>query len=295
MKQLIILVGLDDEQVLASKSEESVRENNNDSQSKSTKILGNSTTFKMDDSLKCGFLKLSSVSLSQKKTLQTLQCSSVDFPVPKGERKVHTPKVWFDENAGYIVRRIALVEENGFVVRRILLDDDELCKVAEIYDEVFGKLSLIARMFKFFEALAMKISLISDKLIRLLDKDEVSLVGNIIRSFGIPVSLVSLVLQMFRYLGFRLSRLLDFSFFQAEVIQRIGANLQNLPPDRYAVLVAEPSTYYSFDFGKHLVGAVDIIVQKDDVLQHLPEAEEYVYILGNAVLKNFRKKLALGS
>lgn len=56
----------------------------------------------------------------------------------------------------------------------------------------------------------------------------------------------------------------------------------------YAVLVAEPSTYYSFDFGKHLVGAVDIIVQKDDVLQHLPEAEEYVYILGNAVLKNFR-------
>nr|XP_016450843.1 PREDICTED: uncharacterized protein LOC107775606 [Nicotiana tabacum] len=155
------------------------------------KFLGNSTTFKMDDSLKCGFLKLSSVSLSQKKTLQTLQCSSVDFPVPKGERKVHTPKVWFDENAGYIVRRIALVEENGFVVRRILLDDDELCKVAEIYDEVFGKLSLIARMFKFFEALAMKISLISDKLIRLLDKDEVSLVGNIIRSFGIPVSLVS--------------------------------------------------------------------------------------------------------
>lgn len=65
-------------------------------------FLGDSTTLKKDDSLKCGLQKNFTVFVFQKKTLQILQCSRADFFVPKGKRKVHTPKVWFDANIDFV-------------------------------------------------------------------------------------------------------------------------------------------------------------------------------------------------
>lgn len=59
--------------------------------------------------------------------------------------------------------------------------------------------------------------------------------------------------------------------------------------NRYACLVAEPNTNAS-DAQKQLVGVVDITVLRDKaVLEHLPAgAEEYLYVSGIAVLKEFR-------
>ncbi|CAA2998840.1 Peptide alpha-N-acetyltransferase [Olea europaea subsp. europaea] len=81
-------------------------------------------------------------------------------------------------------------------------------------------------------------------------------------------------------------------FFQAEVLSGLLYRLRNSASDRYACLVAEPLT----DTGnsqKELVGVVDVTVQREEsVLQHLPGAEEYLYVSGIAVLNKFRQKVA---
>lgn len=52
--------------------------------------------------------------------------------------------------------------------------------------------------------------------------------------------------------------------------------------NRYACLVAEPKTN-TFDTTREVVGVVDVTVLRDDsVLQHLPGAEEYLYVSGIA-------------
>ncbi|XP_052188578.1 uncharacterized protein LOC127798959 [Diospyros lotus] len=80
---------------------------------------------------------------------------------------------------------------------------------------------------------------------------------------------------------------LFFLFFQAEVLSALLYRLRNSPPDRYACLVAEPNA----DSSGQLVGVVDVTVLRDDaVLEHLPGAEEYLYVSGIAVLNNFRRK-----
>ncbi|XP_019225435.1 PREDICTED: uncharacterized protein LOC109207013 isoform X2 [Nicotiana attenuata] len=73
-------------------------------------------------------------------------------------------------------------------------------------------------------------------------------------------------------------------FFQAEVLSGLLYRLRNSPPDRYACLVAEPSS----DSPQDIVGVVDATAFRDnDVLQYLPGAAEYLYISGIAVLNKF--------
>ncbi|CAI9114787.1 OLC1v1015589C1 [Oldenlandia corymbosa var. corymbosa] len=86
---------------------------------------------------------------------------------------------------------------------------------------------------------------------------------------------------------------LFFQFFQAEVLAGLLYRLKNSPSDRYACLVAEP---VNDDDGsgteeENLVGVVDVTVLRDnDVLGHLPGAEEYLYVSGIAVLSKFRRQ-----
>ncbi|KAG6625109.1 uncharacterized protein LOC122299678 isoform X1 [Carya illinoinensis] len=82
-----------------------------------------------------------------------------------------------------------------------------------------------------------------------------------------------------------------FEFFQAEVLSGLLYKLRNSPPNRYACLVTEPNTNAS-DAQKQLVGVVDVTVLRDKaVLEHLPAgAEEYLYVSGIAVLKEFRRQ-----
>ncbi|KAM3683868.1 hypothetical protein ACJW31_12G181700 [Castanea mollissima] len=85
---------------------------------------------------------------------------------------------------------------------------------------------------------------------------------------------------------------LFFDFFQAEVLSGLVYKLRNSPPNRYACLVAEPTTNAS-DSQKQVVGVVDVTVLRDkSVLQYLPaaEVEEYLYVSGIAVLKSFRRQ-----
>lgn len=57
---------------------------------------------------------------------------------------------------------------------------------------------------------------------------------------------------------------------------------------RYACLVAETTTSDSEE-KQQLVGVVDATVYRDvSVLQHLSGADEYLYVSGIAVLRNFR-------
>ncbi|GJS12800.1 acyl-CoA N-acyltransferase [Tanacetum coccineum] len=81
-----------------------------------------------------------------------------------------------------------------------------------------------------------------------------------------------------------------FQFFKAEVLSGLLYRLRNSPPDRYACLVAEAIT--SDDEEKRqLVGVVDLTVFRDQsVLEHLSGADEYLYVSGIAVLRNFRRK-----
>ncbi|XP_024024187.1 uncharacterized protein LOC112092374 [Morus notabilis] len=82
-----------------------------------------------------------------------------------------------------------------------------------------------------------------------------------------------------------------FEFFQAEVLAGLIYKLRNSPPNRYACLVAVPETEAS-NKTQQLVGVVDITALRDEnVLKSLPpDAEEYLYISGIAVLENFRRK-----
>ncbi|KAI3464380.1 hypothetical protein Pfo_021043 [Paulownia fortunei] len=83
---------------------------------------------------------------------------------------------------------------------------------------------------------------------------------------------------------------LFFEFFKAEVLSGLLYRLRNSPPDRYACLVAEPTTDPQKS-QKELVGVVDVTVLREDaVLQHLPGAEEYLYVSGIAVLNKFRRQ-----
>ncbi|KAL2231884.1 uncharacterized protein LOC105175885 [Sesamum indicum] len=83
---------------------------------------------------------------------------------------------------------------------------------------------------------------------------------------------------------------LFFEFFKAEVLSGLLYRLRNSPPDRYACLVAEPGTDPQ-ESQKEVVGVVDVtILREDSVLQHLPGAEEYLYVSGIAVLNKFRRQ-----
>lgn len=83
---------------------------------------------------------------------------------------------------------------------------------------------------------------------------------------------------------------LFFEFFKAEVHSGLLYRLRNSPPDRYACLVAEPRDGLQGSQNE-LVGVVDVTVQRDkSVLQHLPGAEEYLYVSGIAVLNKYRRQ-----
>lgn len=54
--------------------------------------------------------------------------------------------------------------------------------------------------------------------------------------------------------------------------------------NRYACLVAEPKTDTFDTTTREVVGVVDVtVLREDSVLQHLPGAEEYLYVSGIAV------------
>ncbi|KAI5654612.1 hypothetical protein M9H77_31799 [Catharanthus roseus] len=94
---------------------------------------------------------------------------------------------------------------------------------------------------------------------------------------------------------------LFFEFFQAEVLAGLLYRLRNSPPNRYACLVAKPAADSSSDQEepssadqeiRDLVGVVDVTVLRDaDVLQYLrPEADEYLYVSGIAVVRKLRRQ-----
>ncbi|XP_009794296.1 GCN5-related N-acetyltransferase 10, chloroplastic-like [Nicotiana tabacum] len=79
----------------------------------------------------------------------------------------------------------------------------------------------------------------------------------------------------------------SFDFFKAKLLSGLVKRLRNSPPDRYACLVAEPSS----DSPQDIVGVVNATVLRDkDVLHYFPGAEEYLYISGIAVLNQFRRE-----
>ncbi|KAK9075113.1 hypothetical protein SSX86_003432 [Deinandra increscens subsp. villosa] len=81
-----------------------------------------------------------------------------------------------------------------------------------------------------------------------------------------------------------------FQFFQAEVLAGLLYRLKNSPSDRYACLVAEATTS-DCEEKQQLVGVVDATVFREhSVLEHLSGADEYLYVSGIAVLRNFRRK-----
>lgn len=81
-----------------------------------------------------------------------------------------------------------------------------------------------------------------------------------------------------------------FELFKAEVHSGLLYRLRNSPPDRYACLVAEPRDDCQLS-RKEPVGVVDVTVQREDsVLEHLPGADEYLYVSGIAVLNKFRRQ-----
>ncbi|KAK6116673.1 hypothetical protein DH2020_049555 [Rehmannia glutinosa] len=76
----------------------------------------------------------------------------------------------------------------------------------------------------------------------------------------------------------------------AEVLSGLLYRLRNSPPDRYACLVAEPRSDDQ-ESNKELAGVVDVtVLREDSVLEHLPGAEEYLYVSGIAVLNKFRRQ-----
>lgn len=81
-----------------------------------------------------------------------------------------------------------------------------------------------------------------------------------------------------------------FQFFQAEVLSGLLYRLRNSPPDRYACLVAETITSEN-EAQQKMVGVVDVTVFRDEsVLGYLSGADEYLYVSGIAVLRDFRRK-----
>ncbi|KAK9095869.1 hypothetical protein Sjap_021366 [Stephania japonica] len=88
---------------------------------------------------------------------------------------------------------------------------------------------------------------------------------------------------------------LFFQFFKAEVLSGLIYKLRNSPPNRYACLIAEPTETADLlhTLERRLVGVVDITVLRDEsVLCHLEGAEEYLYVSGIAVSKEYRRKVA---
>nr|DAD39041.1 TPA_asm: hypothetical protein HUJ06_013364 [Nelumbo nucifera] len=115
---------------------------------------------------------------------------------------------------------------------------------------------------------------------RLVEKeDEMRMVAQIqSEAFHIPVALFD---DLF------------FEFFRAEVLSGLVYKIRNSPPDRYACLVAEPmdASYTEPTSEQVLVGVVDVTALRDAVvLRHLEGAEEYLYMSGIAVLKDFRRR-----
>ncbi|XP_042504612.1 uncharacterized protein LOC122081526 isoform X2 [Macadamia integrifolia] len=86
---------------------------------------------------------------------------------------------------------------------------------------------------------------------------------------------------------------LFFEFFKAEVFSGLVYKLRNSPPDRYACLVAEAADTSNTkpESPEGLVGVADVTVLRDEVvLRHLEGAEEYLYVSGIAVSKDFRRR-----
>ncbi|KAJ3683491.1 hypothetical protein LUZ60_013718 [Juncus effusus] len=82
---------------------------------------------------------------------------------------------------------------------------------------------------------------------------------------------------------------LFFAFFKAEVLSDLIIRMRNSASDRYACLVAESVSESTSS--QEIVGVLDVTVQRDkDVLIHIKDSEEYLYISGIAVLKKFRRK-----
>ncbi|XP_042507702.1 uncharacterized protein LOC122083856 isoform X2 [Macadamia integrifolia] len=79
----------------------------------------------------------------------------------------------------------------------------------------------------------------------------------------------------------------------AEVFSGLVYKLRNSPPDRYACLVAEAADALNTkpESPEGLVGVADVTVLRDEVvLRHLEGAEEYLYVSGIAVSKDFRRR-----
>ncbi|KAK9167750.1 hypothetical protein Scep_002941 [Stephania cephalantha] len=86
---------------------------------------------------------------------------------------------------------------------------------------------------------------------------------------------------------------LFFQFFKAEVLSGLIYKLRNSPPNRYACLIAEPAeTADSLpNLERRLVGVADVTALRDEsVLCHLEGAEEYLYVSGIAVSKEYRRR-----
>ncbi|XP_062159958.1 GCN5-related N-acetyltransferase 10, chloroplastic-like [Alnus glutinosa] len=118
------------------------------------------------------------------------------------------------------------------------------------------------------------------KVRRLVEKaDEMRMVARVqAEAFHVPVALFN---DFF------------FDFFQAEVLSGLAFKLRSSPPNRYACLVAHEATITNIsDSQKQIVGVVDVTMLRDkNVLDHLPpQAEEYLYVSGIAVLKAFRRR-----
>lgn len=90
---------------------------------------------------------------------------------------------------------------------------------------------------------------------------------------------------------------LFFKLFKAEVLSNLLHKAKHSPSDRYACLLAEPAI--GMDEGESsddesapmTVGAVNLAASDDnEVLRHLHDADEYLYVSGMAVDMNFRRK-----
>jgi ribosomal protein S18 acetylase RimI-like enzyme len=89
---------------------------------------------------------------------------------------------------------------------------------------------------------------------------------------------------------------LFFKLFKAEVLSALLYKARHSPPDRYACLLAEPATELSGGesgdtFFPIVVGAVNLAAAVDnEVLRHLHNATEYLYVSGMAVDINYRRR-----
>ncbi|KAG0581267.1 hypothetical protein KC19_4G238100 [Ceratodon purpureus] len=90
---------------------------------------------------------------------------------------------------------------------------------------------------------------------------------------------------------------LFFKLFKAEVLSALLYKAKHSPSDRYACLLAEPAILVDerelddVESTPSIVGAVNLAASVDnDVLRHLQNADEYLYVSGMAVDINHRRQ-----